>query len=126
MIGVLPLKGATGFRDQDDMVLIPLRTAMKRVLGQQYLGSISVECDGPDGMDEVTKDIQVLMRRRHHLPEYKDDDFDIRNMADIQSALTSTTKTFTLLLGIVAAISLISPIVPPIPWIDSTASWVAV
>ena len=107
VIGILPLKGATGFRDQDDMVLIPLHTAMKRVLGQQYLGSIAVECDGPDGMTDVMKDIQTLMRRRHRLPEYKDDDFDIRNMADIQSALTSTTKTFSLLLGIVAAISLL-------------------
>ena len=52
-------------------------------------------------------DIKDLMRRRHHLPEYKEDDFEIRNMADIQAALSGTTQTFTLLLGIVAAISLL-------------------
>jgi ABC-type antimicrobial peptide transport system permease subunit len=53
------------------------------------------------------EDARRLMRRAHRLPEYKDDDFDIRNMADLQAALSGTTQTFTLLLGIVAAISLL-------------------
>ncbi|HOW27953.1 MAG TPA: ABC transporter permease [Elusimicrobiota bacterium] len=107
VIGILPLKGSGGFRDQDDAVIVPLRTAMKRILGKEYVNRISIECDGPAGMDEVTQDITRLMRKRHRLPEYKDDDFEIRNMAEMQAALTSTTKTFTLLLGIVAAISLL-------------------
>ncbi|MCB4792554.1 MAG: ABC transporter permease [Elusimicrobia bacterium] len=107
VIGILPMKGSTGFNDQDDMILIPLNTAMKRVLGMVYLQSINTECDGPDSIQQVMTDMTALMRRRHHLPDYKDDDFDIRNMADIQAALSGTTQTFTLLLGIVAAISLL-------------------
>ena len=55
----------------------------------------------------VIADVQRLMRRRHHLPDYKDDDFTLRNMADILAALSGTTQTFTLLLGIVATISLL-------------------
>jgi len=107
VIGILPIKGSTGFRDQDDMALVPLRTAMKRVVGKVYVDNISIEADAPESIDRVMADVQRLMRRRHHLPYYKDDDFTLRNMADIQAALTGTTQTFTLLLGIVAAISLL-------------------
>ena len=107
VIGILPMKGSGGFRDQDDMILIPLKTAMKRLVGKVYLDSISIECDSGDNIPAVMGDVQRLMRRRHRLPDYKDDDFTLRNMADIQSALQGTTQTFTLLLGIVAAISLL-------------------
>jgi macrolide transport system ATP-binding/permease protein len=107
VIGVLPAKGSGGFRDQDDMVLVPLNTAMNRVLGEKYLGTISIECRDQPSMDAVTVAVTALMRKRHRLPDHKDDDFDIRNMADIQAALTDTTKTITMLLGIVAAISLV-------------------
>ena len=107
VIGILPIKGSTGFRDQDDMALIPLRTAMKRVVGKIYVDNISVEADGPESINRVIADVQRLMRRRHHLPDYKDDDFTLRNMADIQATLAGTTQTFTLLLGIVATISLL-------------------
>ena len=105
--GVLPMKGASGFRDQDDMILMPLRTAMKRTLGRKYLSSISIECDSAEALIEVMEDARQLMRRRHRIPSYKDDDFTLRNMADIQAVLTGTSKTFTMLLGIVAAISLL-------------------
>ncbi len=107
VIGVLPMKGSTGFQDQDDMVLIPLMTGMKKVFGTIYLSLINIECESGDSIDGVMSDLRILMRKRHHLPDYKDDDFDIRNMADIQNALSGTTQTFTLLLGIVAAISLL-------------------
>lgn len=107
VIGVLPMKGSTGFQDQDDMILIPLNTAMKRTLGMVYLNTINVECETSDSIPQVMTDIAALMRKRHHLPDYKDDDVDIRNMADIQAALSGTTQTFTLLLGIVATISLL-------------------
>ena len=107
VLGILPMKGSTGFQDQDDMILLPLHTAMKRTLGMVYLNSINIECDSGDSIPQVMADIAALMRKRHHLPDYKDDDVDIRNMADIQAALSGTTQTFTLLLGIVAAISLL-------------------
>jgi ABC-type antimicrobial peptide transport system permease subunit len=107
VIGILPMKGSTGFRDQDDMILIPLRTAMKRTFGVVYVNSINVECANGESIPQVTADLTALMRKRHHLPDYKDNDFDIRNMADLQATLTGTTQTFTLLLGIVATISLL-------------------
>ncbi len=107
VIGVLPLKGATGFRDQDDMIIMPLNTAMNRVLGKQYLDTIYIECASPESIAEVMEDVTALMRQRHRLPPFKDNDFELRNMADIQAALQGTTQTFTLLLGIVATISLV-------------------
>ncbi len=107
VIGILPIKGSSGFRDQDDVVIIPLQTAMRRLMGKLYVDQIWIECDTPDGIPGVMADVQRLMRKRHRLPEYKDDDFTLRNMADIQAALAGTTQTFTLLLGIVAAISLL-------------------
>ena len=107
VIGVLPMKGSTGFRDQDDTIIIPLNTAMKRAFGMIYLNNIYMECDDGNNIPQVMSDVRVVMRHRHHLPDYKDDDFDMRNMADIQAALAGTTQTFTLLLGIVAAISLL-------------------
>ncbi len=107
VIGILPIKGSQGFNDQDDVALIPLRTAMKRVLGKLYIDFIYIEADAPETINGVIADVQRLMRRRHHLPDWKDDDFTLRNMADIQAALSGTTQTFTLLLGIVAAISLL-------------------
>ncbi|MDX6771161.1 MAG: ABC transporter permease [Elusimicrobiota bacterium] len=107
VIGVLPRKGSSGFQDQDDRVIIPLKTAMKRLLGRQYLGTISIEATSADQTEGVIAAVRALMRKRHRLPDYKDDDFSLRNMAEIQSALTGTSKIFSLLLGIVAAISLI-------------------
>jgi len=107
VIGILPVKGASTFRDQDDLIVIPLTTAMKRVLGKKYLNSIAVECDSAETIPAVMQDIESLMRHRHRLPNFKDDDFTLRNMADIQAALAGTTQTFTALLGIVAAISLL-------------------
>jgi macrolide transport system ATP-binding/permease protein len=107
VIGVLPIKGSGGFRDQDDVVLIPLTTAMKRVLGKKYLDTIAIEVDAAENMPGVMADIEKLMRKRHRLPAYKDNDFTLRNMADIQATLAGTTETFTALLGIVAAISLL-------------------
>jgi macrolide transport system ATP-binding/permease protein len=107
IIGILPLKGAGGWRDQDDVILIPLRTAMNRVLGKKYLNNIYIECASPESIPSVIQDISQMMRKRHRLPAYKEDDFEVRNMADIQAALQGTTQTFTLLLGIVAAISLL-------------------
>jgi macrolide transport system ATP-binding/permease protein len=107
VIGVLPIKGSTGFRDQDDTIVVPLLTGMRRLLGKLYLDSISIEADSGENIPAVIADVQKLMRRRHRLPDYKDDDFTLRNMADIQAALAGTTQTFSVLLGIVAAISLL-------------------
>ncbi|HOW35641.1 MAG TPA: ABC transporter permease [Candidatus Omnitrophota bacterium] len=108
VIGILPAKGATGFRDQDDTVVIPVTTAMYRVFGKEYLDSISVEADGPDVVEEAQDAISGLIIKQHRLmTEDEQDSFQIRNMADIKNTLTSTTKTMSLLLGAIAAISLL-------------------
>jgi macrolide transport system ATP-binding/permease protein len=107
IIGILPIKGSTGFRDQDDTIVMPLETAMKRVLGKKYFNIIAIECADAASIDPAMNKITELMRQRHRLPAYKPNDFQIRNMADLQATLTGTTQTFTLLLAIVAAISLL-------------------
>jgi|CXWL01.1.fsa_nt_gi macrolide transport system ATP-binding/permease protein len=107
VIGVLTRKGSTGYQDQDDKIIVPLQTAMKRVLGRQYLNLVSIECVSPDDTSAVIAAVRALMRKRHRLPDYKEDDFTLRNMAEIQAALSGTSKIFSLLLGIVAAISLV-------------------
>ncbi|HCC47488.1 MAG TPA: MacB family efflux pump subunit [Elusimicrobia bacterium] len=107
VIGVLPLKGAQGPRDQDDVVVIPLQTAMKVVLGKNYVDSIWLEVADYSSMDQVQTDVKALMRKRHNVPAHKDDDVMLMNMAELQTMLTGTIKTFSTLLGMIAGISLI-------------------
>jgi macrolide transport system ATP-binding/permease protein len=107
VIGVLPMKGASGFQDQDDTVIVPLNTAMKILLGKKYVDSIWVEVSDFSLMPAVQENIKVLMRKRHGVPAYKDDDVSLMNMAELQTMLTGTIQTFSTLLGIIAGISLI-------------------
>jgi len=108
VIGVLPAKGATGFRDQDDTVIIPVTAAMYRVFGKEYLDSISVEAASPDAIASVQDSITKIIIKQHHLVTKEEQDtFQLRNMTDIKDALESTTKTMSLLLGAIAAISLL-------------------
>jgi macrolide transport system ATP-binding/permease protein len=107
VIGLLPIKGSNGNSDQDDLIVVPITTAMKRVLGTLYLHEMAAQCASPEAIDGVILGIQALLRRRHRLPAYKDDDFTLRNMAAAAATLQGTTKTMSLLLSIVAAISLL-------------------
>ncbi|HPW76565.1 MAG: Macrolide export ATP-binding/permease protein MacB [Candidatus Omnitrophica bacterium ADurb.Bin292] len=107
VIGILPSLGADAFRDRDDLVVIPLITAMRRLMGKDYLDQIDVEITETEQMPAAQDEINELIIRRHRLTPDRYDSFNIRNFADIQEALKSTTKTFAILLGSVAAISLI-------------------
>jgi macrolide transport system ATP-binding/permease protein len=107
VIGVLPQKGGSGFHDPDDTALIPVTTAMYRVLGKEYIDSLYVEVKGPDLIDAAQKDITNVIIKQHHLNKEEEGSFQIRNMSDIKNALESTTKTMSLLLGSIAAISLL-------------------
>ncbi|MBI4982170.1 MAG: ABC transporter permease [Candidatus Omnitrophica bacterium] len=106
VIGVLPEKGATTFRDQDDVILIPVTTAMFRVFGKQYVDAIFIECRDPQAMDALSDSISAMIIKLHRLRKDNEDSFEIRNMADIKKTLEATTKTMSLLLGAIAAISL--------------------
>ena len=107
VIGVLPSKGASGPFDQDDTVLIPVTTAMYRVFGKEYIDSIYVEAKGPDKISTAQEAITELIIKEHRLNKDEKDSFQIRNMADIKNTLETTTKTMSLLLGSIAAISLL-------------------
>jgi len=106
VVGILPVKGAQGPRDGDDKIVVPLNTAMKRLLGTQYVSSVSVEVyDGK--IDETEAYLLSTMLARNRLGPDQADSFRIRNMSDMIQMLSSTTKTMTMLLGAVAGISLI-------------------
>jgi len=102
----MPL-GSSAFRDQDDVVVIPLMTAMRRLTGKDFLDQIDVEITELGEMPAAQEAIENLLIRRHRLTPDHYDSFNIRNFADIQAAMASTTRTFSILLGSVAAISLI-------------------
>ena len=107
VIGILPTKGASMWHDQDDLVVIPVTTAMYRVLGKDFIDSIDVEVSDPLAMEEVQKAVSDTIIKRHRLNKEKEDSFEIRNMADIQQTLAKTTQTMTTLLGTIAGISLL-------------------
>ncbi|MCX5687697.1 MAG: ABC transporter permease, partial [Candidatus Omnitrophica bacterium] len=107
VIGILPVKGADTFHDQDDTAMIPVTTAMFRVFGKEYVDSIYVEVKSADLLDTAQKEISSLIIKQHRLDKDGEDSFQIRNMADIKNTLETTTKTMSLLLGSIAAISLL-------------------
>ncbi len=106
VIGIAPAKGFSGPQDQDDVVFIPVTTAMYRVLGKTYLSGIFVEVTQPTLIERATNAISELIRKRHRL-KADDDSFNIRDMTEVQQMLSSTTQTMSLLLGSIAAISLV-------------------
>ena len=107
VIGVLPAKGGAGFHDQDDTVFIPVTTAMYRVLGKEYIDSLYVEAKSADLIEAAQETVSEVIIKQHHLNKNEQDSFQIRNMSDIKNTLESTTKTMSLLLGSIAAISLL-------------------
>jgi macrolide transport system ATP-binding/permease protein len=108
VIGILPEKGSAGPHDQDDTVIIPITTAMYRVFGKQYIDSFYVEATGPDTIDAAEEKISKLIIKQHRLiTDDQKDSFQIRNMSDIKQTLESTTQTMSILLGAIAAISLL-------------------
>jgi macrolide transport system ATP-binding/permease protein len=108
VIGILPEKGGSGPMDQDDRVMVPLNTAMFRLFGQTYVDVIEVEMEKGADMDHAEGLIDKILRARHDVPlSIRDEPFRVFNMADIQQALTQTSKTMALLLLSVAGISLL-------------------
>jgi putative ABC transport system permease protein len=107
VVGVLQSKGSNGFADQDDTVMIPFRTGQVRLFGTQNINQIIVQVGDGSQIDSANAQIEALLRQRHKLPSYQADDFSIRNNADIISRVSSVSDTMTMLLGGVAAVSLV-------------------
>jgi putative ABC transport system permease protein len=93
--------------DQDDVVIIPYTSEMKRVSKRTNLSSISVQSSSPEFSDIVQRGISDLLRQRHRLGANRDDDFTIRGQQEIADAATATTRIMTVLLGAIASVSLI-------------------
>jgi putative ABC transport system permease protein len=107
VVGVMEEKGATAFTDRDNVVLVPLTTAQRRLYGVTHVRQINVQVASQEEMAETQGAITELLRTRHKLAPNQDNDFQIRNQADVLQALTSVSQTMTTLLGGVAAVSLI-------------------
>ncbi|MDR3555995.1 MAG: ABC transporter permease [Syntrophobacteraceae bacterium] len=108
IIGLLQSKGAgMGGNNQDDCVIIPYTTAMKRLTGDKYLRSINVAISRSDRMESAQNQIASLLRQRHRLSEGQENDFNIFNQKEIADTVKSVTRIITLLLGAVAGISLL-------------------
>ncbi|ARM30915.1 ABC transporter permease [Prosthecochloris sp. HL-130-GSB] len=106
VIGVAPAKGLSSQRDRDDVVIVPITTAMYRVLGKDYLDRIYVEAVSASVLQETIQAVDRTIRRAHRLKS-DDESFSIRDMTEIQQMLSETTQTMSLLLGSIAAISLL-------------------
>lgn len=103
VVGVLEAKGAAAFgRDQDDVAFVPITTGFMRLFGQQYADSITAKVMNADLVTQTEEDIHALLLTRH-----RTEDFQIRNTASMLETLESMSNTMTLLLGSVAAISLL-------------------
>jgi putative ABC transport system permease protein len=108
IIGLLESKGAgMGGANQDDRILIPYTTAMKRITGDRYLRSVNVEIRSSDRMEIAQQQITSLLRQRHRLTSDQSDDFNIFNQKEIADTVNSISKIITLLLGSIAGISLV-------------------
>ena len=109
IIGVTKTKGSSGFGNQDDTVYIPLGTALQYFAGNgnQYLSAIDIQAASQTAMTQVQNNVTALLLARHAISNPAEADFSILNQADIVSAASNVTSTFTILLAAVAGISLI-------------------
>jgi putative ABC transport system permease protein len=113
VVGVLARKGqSTQGQDQDDAVLVPLSTAKKKVLGTtqanaRAVNAILVKVREAGAMKGVEQDIRTLLRQRHHLQPAQDDDFTLRNLAEILESQEASSRVLSLLLAAIASVSLV-------------------
>lgn len=108
VVGVLKFKGYNSMgMDQDDVVLSPYTTVMKRLLAQTYLSGIFASALTEDMTEEAVDEITNILRREHKLKEADDDDFTIRTQQELSSMLNTTTDLMTTLLACIAGISLV-------------------
>ena len=113
VVGVLARKGQSSWgQDQDDIILIPLSTAKKKVLGASQanpraVGAISIKIRVGEDMAEAESQIRALLRQRHRLQPYQDDDFWLRNLSEILQTQEESSRVMTYLLAAIASVSLL-------------------
>ncbi len=108
VVGVLAAKGQSGMgQDQDDTVVIPITTLQKKITGQDWLQFIMASAVSQQASYAAQQQITSLLRDRHRIRPGQDDDFFVRNLADIASLADQSAKVMTLLLASIAGVSLI-------------------
>jgi putative ABC transport system permease protein len=111
--GVLSAKGQSpSGQDQDDIILIPMSTAKRQVVGASQanagsIGAIMVQAINASAMDEAQREMESLLRQRHRIQPGQDDDFTVRNLSDVFAAQESSARVMSILLGAIASVSLI-------------------
>jgi putative ABC transport system permease protein len=99
-------------QDQDDLIIIPISTAKKKVLGgpqasANAVGNIMIQARDPQSMKEAETQVQELLRQRHHLAPEQDDDFTVRNLEELFTAQEASAEVMSILLASIASVSLI-------------------
>jgi putative ABC transport system permease protein len=111
VLGLLAPKGQNlDGRDQDDVVILPLTTAQRKVFGTYFLGSVRqiiVKAGSAEAMPGLEKSMEALLRQRHRLRDSADNDFTIRNLTAVADSAAETTRVMSLLLGAIASVSLL-------------------
>ncbi len=110
VIGTLKSKGSSGPMDQDDIVFIPITTAQRKVFGTSFPGSVKmilVKGEDTEKLTALEKEIETILRSRHHIGKNQEDDFKIRNFAEFQESMQSTARIFSILLASIALVSLL-------------------
>ncbi|MFC1617080.1 ABC transporter permease [Candidatus Margulisiibacteriota bacterium] len=107
VIGVMPTLGGSHWRDRDNLVVIPITTAMYRLFGKSYYDSIDVQIASDDKIEEVMENIKKAIIKEHNLKGKRREVFRIINMAEIRSTLMATTKNLSFLMSFIASLSLL-------------------
>jgi len=108
VIGLLAAKGQSMMgSDQDNLVLVPLRAYQRRISGNRDISIIQVSMLPGASTEKAKRDIEFLLRERRHISPGEDDNFSVRDLKEIAEALSGTTRVLTMLLGAVAAVSLL-------------------
>jgi putative ABC transport system permease protein len=107
VVGILKAKGDQGWFNPDDQIIIPYTTAMAQVLGVDHLGEVDLSARDLSQLSTVQTRVTLLLRKRHRLADDADNDFNVRNQADVLSSASTINTILTLLLGGIAGISLL-------------------
>lgn len=111
VVGLLKTKGQSGMgQDQDDLVFIPITTAQKKVFGTSFPGTvsiISVKAQDDQIIETTQKDIEEILKYRHNIGKTQNNDFEIRNLAQMQETIKSSARTMSLFLFVIAFVSLL-------------------
>lgn len=108
VVGVLPPKGESSFgMDQDDVILVPIRTFQRRLSGNTDVSRVFISVSEGQDINRAKKDVEALMSERRRVKEREGYEFEVRDLREVSMALSESTKTLTSLLGAVAAVSLL-------------------